>query len=314
MRLAMLGATSEIAKDLVLSFSALQEVELALFARRPNEVAAWLKSVGLKEISEVLQIENFGVVDKRYDAVLNFVGSGNPARIAQLGSKITDITRYYDQKALDHVSLNPDCRYIFFSSGAVFGDVFTQPVTDDSAASVSVNSIHSGDWYGLAKLEAEIRHRRLQKLPIVDLRVFNYFSHTQNLTSSFMIAEVMRALLGKTMFATSTDDIVRDYLHPEDLFQLVQRVLQAPPANAALDCYSGAPVTKMKMLDALRSEFGLKYFLQKTDYYTDGNSAKSHYYSLSRRAEKFGYNPQLTSLQGVVLEAKQLLRKQNLSS
>jgi nucleoside-diphosphate-sugar epimerase len=309
MRLAMLGATSEIGKDLVLSFSAHQAVELSLFARRPSDVRAWMSSVGVKRVSDVLQIEDFSDVDERFDVVLNFVGSGNPARTVQLGPDIADITRHYDQKVLDYVSRHSDCRYIFFSSGAVFGNVFTQPVSDDSVASVPVNSIHSVDWYGLAKLEAEIRHRRLQKLPIVDLRVFNYFSHTQNLNSSFMVSEVMRALLGNTTFVTSTDDIVRDYLHPEDLFQLVQRVLQAPPANAALDCYSGAPVTKMKMLDALRSEFGLKYFLQQTDYYTDGNSVKSHYYSLSRRAEKFGYSPQLTSLQGVVLEAKQLLRK-----
>lgn len=312
MRLAVLGATSEIAKDLVLSFSAHQGVKLSLFARRPSEVSAWLKSIGLEGTFQVLQIEDFGAVNEGYDALLNFVGSGNPARTAQLGYEITDITRCYDLKALDYVSLNPDCRYIFFSSGAVFGNVFTQPVTDDSVACVSVNSICSRDWYGLAKLEAETRHRCLQKLSIVDLRVFNYFSHTQSLTSSFMVAEIMQALLGNTTFVTSSDDIVRDYLHPEDLFQLVQRVLQAPPTNVAVDCYSGAPVTKMDMLVALQSTFGLKYLLQRTDDSISGNSTKSHYYSRSRRAAEFGYNPQLTSLQGIVREAKQLLTKKDL--
>ena len=45
MRIAILGATSQIAKDLALSFSASSEHDLVLYARRPEVVSAWLKNV-----------------------------------------------------------------------------------------------------------------------------------------------------------------------------------------------------------------------------------------------------------------------------
>ncbi|NOT82503.1 MAG: NAD(P)-dependent oxidoreductase, partial [Gallionella sp.] len=41
MRIAILGATSQIAKDLIVSFSLAKNNQLHLFARRPNEVSAW---------------------------------------------------------------------------------------------------------------------------------------------------------------------------------------------------------------------------------------------------------------------------------
>lgn len=47
MRIALLAATRQIARDLVVSFSADEDKHLHLFARRPDEVTKWLASVGL---------------------------------------------------------------------------------------------------------------------------------------------------------------------------------------------------------------------------------------------------------------------------
>ena len=47
MRIAILGATSQIARDLIVSFAAVEDKRLHLFARRPDEVMKWLASVGL---------------------------------------------------------------------------------------------------------------------------------------------------------------------------------------------------------------------------------------------------------------------------
>ena len=49
MRIAILGATSQIAKDLILSFSVEKNKHLHLFARRPDEIRRWLNHVGLSE-------------------------------------------------------------------------------------------------------------------------------------------------------------------------------------------------------------------------------------------------------------------------
>ena len=47
MRIAILGATSQIAKDLVLSFASHSNYDLVLYARRPEAVRQWMADVGL---------------------------------------------------------------------------------------------------------------------------------------------------------------------------------------------------------------------------------------------------------------------------
>src|SRR5437879_2028035 len=112
MRIAILGATSQIAKDLVLSFSAQSKHELVLFARRPDAVQCWLASVDLSGRYAVADFETFGM-DRQFDALLNFVGVGNPAQAEAMGASIFDVTLKYDEMALSYVRKHPDCRYIF---------------------------------------------------------------------------------------------------------------------------------------------------------------------------------------------------------
>jgi short-subunit dehydrogenase len=49
MRIAIFGATSQIAKDLILSFNLHSNHDLVLYARRPDVVYEWLKTVGLAD-------------------------------------------------------------------------------------------------------------------------------------------------------------------------------------------------------------------------------------------------------------------------
>ena len=71
MRIAILGATSQIAKDLIVSFSAEADKYLHLFARRPNDVTKWLKEIGLSERYLVDDYAVFGT--QEFDTILNFV-------------------------------------------------------------------------------------------------------------------------------------------------------------------------------------------------------------------------------------------------
>ena len=182
MRIAILGATSLIAKDLLLSFSDQSSHELVLYARRPEVVSKWLTNFGLSQRYAVDGFTAFSA-DEHFDAILNFVGLGNPAKAAAMGASIFDVTLKYDEMALDYVRLHPNCRYIFLSSGAAYGASFDEPVDVNSQAVISINNLQPQDWYAVAKLHAECRHRSLQHLPIVDIRVFNYFSRTQDMES-----------------------------------------------------------------------------------------------------------------------------------
>ena len=84
-------------------------------------------------------------------------------------------------------------------------------------------------------------------------------------------------------------------------------LLSAPPANAAVDCYSKAPVKKPVLLAALQKEFGVRYEVAASAS-INATGGKPHYYSQNRRAAEFGYTPSLSSLEGVLMEAAAMLR------
>ncbi len=308
MRIAILGATSQIAKDLVLSFSVQSSHELVLYARRPEVVAQWLASVGLAGRCAVADFAAFSA-DAHFDAILNFVGVGNPAQAAAMGASIFDVTLKYDEMALDYVRQHPGCRYIFLSSGAAYGANFDEPVNEKTKAIIALNNLQSQDWYAVAKLHAECRHRSLAPLPIVDIRVFNYFSCTQDMEARFLITDILRGICDKTVLKTSSDYIVRDFLHPSDFYGLVNAILGAPATNEAVDCYSLSPIDKPTLLAAMQEQFGLQYEITQTRVSVNATGNKPHYYSLNTRAADFGYQPALTSLEGIVKETQIILQR-----
>ena len=310
MRIAILGATSQIAKDLVLSFAEHSEHELMLYARRPEAVTQWLTQTNLAQRYEVADFAAF-TTDEHFDAVLNFVGVGNPAQAAAMGASIFDVTLKYDELALWYVIKHPECRYLFLSSGAAYGSSFETPADANSKAVVDINHLQSQDWYGVAKLHAECRHRSLAHLPIVDIRVFNYFSHTQDVEARFLITDILRAIRNKTVLQTSDENIVRDYLHPSDFYQLVCVMLAAPlETNTVVDCYSKAPIDKSNLLATMQDKFGLRFEVTHDDSGINATGRKLHYYSKNRWASEFGYVPAWSSLEGILLEATGIMEQQ----
>jgi len=305
MKIAILGATSQIAKDLIFSFSAATGYQLHLFARRILELTTWLE---LNSLSGRYPVNAYAEFPKNeFDAVINFVGAGDPAQIVAMGSTIFDITLRFDEMVLEYLKAHPSCRYLFLSSGAAYGSNFEQPATRETAATIRINNLKPQDWYGVAKLHAECRHRALADLPIIDIRVFNYFSRTQDINARFLITDMLRAIRDGAVLQTSPDFIVRDYLNPSDFYSLVTALLTAPAANAAVDCYSKSPVGKQALLSAMQDNFNLRYKFAESATAINATGAKPHYYSLNTRAADFGYQPRLTSLEGVLQEAEVIL-------
>lgn len=305
LRIAILGATSQIARDLIVSFSAKDKTHLHLFARSPEEVRKWLAAAGL---SGRYPADDFsGFAHHEFEAVINFVGVGNPAQALAMGNSIFDITLRFDQLVLDYLRNHQECRYLFLSSGAAYGSVFNEPANRDTPAIVAINNLSPQEWYGVAKLHAECRHRAHPEYGVFDIRVFNYFSRTQNISARFLITDILRAIRDKEVLKTSSDYIVRDFLHPADFYKLVRALLLAPVANTALDCYSRAPIDKPSLLSAMQERFGLQYEITSASASINATGSKAHYYSLNNRAADFGYQPDLTSLDGILMESEKLL-------
>jgi len=291
---------------MIVSFSAEAGQHLHLFARRPDDVTKWLASVGL---AGRYGVDNFSVFGgQAFDAVINFVGVGNPAQAVAMGNAIFDVTLRFDEMVLDYLNTHPTCRYLFLSSGAAYGSNFSEPAQRDTPAMVAINNLAPHEWYGVAKLYAECRHRAHPELPIIDIRVFNYFSRTQDMEARFLITDMLRAIRDQTVLKTSPDYIVRDFLHPSDFYGLVSALLSAPATNAVVDCYSRAPIDKPGLLAAMQEKFGLRYEITEASASVNATGSKPHYYSLNIRAADFGYQPSMTSLDGILKESEKLLK------
>lgn len=301
MRTAILGASSQIAKDLITSVSRDDGYELILFARRPDLVKDWILTSGIKQQYRVDNYAAFSTAD-HFDVIINFVGVGDPVRAAAMGASIFDVTLTYDEMALNYLKAHPHCRYIFLSSGAAYGSGFESPADENTHSIININNLKPQDWYAVAKLHAECRHRSLQDLPIIDIRVFNYFSHTQDMSARFLITDIVRAIRDKSILKTSSDHIVRDFIHPADFYNLVIALLSSPPANTVVDCYSRDPIDKTTLLKAMEDNFGLKYEVTQSGSGVNATGLKPHYYSLNKKAEQFGYIPNYSSLEGLMDE------------
>lgn len=306
MRIAILGATSQIAKDLVLSICQTENHELHLFARRPEAVHQWLTAEKQATRCSVADYKAF-TADECFDAIINFVGAGDPAKTAGMGASILDVTQEYDSMVLEYLQHHPACRYIFLSSGAAYGSSFDVPVGEESSAVVAINRLGPQDWYVVAKLYAECRHRALSQYAIVDVRVFNYYSHTMDISARFLICDIVRAIRSGAELQTNPVNIVRDFIGPADFHQLIARILSAGPVNTVVDCYTQAPVDKMSLLEHMAQRFGLKYRIGAAPAGVNATGTKTNYYSTNRRAEIFGYQPAKSSLDTVLDEAQMML-------
>jgi len=164
-----------------------------------------------------------------------------------------------------------------------------------------------GDYYGMAKACSEAKHRALGDLRIVDLRVFGYFSRFIDLETKYLMCEVVNCLKRGEVFVTGRGNIVRDYVHPDDLVALVQCCLKAPDLNDAFDVYSLKPVQKFEILDSFVERFGLKLRIEGDVTHVAPTGNKDHYYSVNQRAARIGYQPKYGSLESLIQETEIVL-------
>jgi nucleoside-diphosphate-sugar epimerase len=294
MNIGVLGATSEIAKDLITLLLNEKDKCLHLFARRPEEVKRWINVTAESKQYFIYDIDTFGSQD--LDVVINFIGAGNPSKIIEIGYSIFDLTTHFDELVLKFLIKNKKCRYIFLSSGAVYGSIFSQPVNKKSKALIDINNLQPTDWYAISKLYAESRHRSLSHLPIVDLRIFNYFSHTQNLNSKFLIMDIINSIKNKTTLKITQTNIVRDYIGSRDFKNLISCILNSESVNRSFDCYSKSPIGIIELVDDMKRNFGLKYEISKDYKVANPTGLKINYYSLRNYQNDIGYEPSLSSI------------------
>jgi len=308
MRIAIFGGTSQIAKDFVLACSHFSGDELILFSRKTKFLRNWLEDNRLSGryiACDYAELES----TSPYEAIINFVGVGDPSKALEMGPNIFEVTTHYDQLALNYLHGHTQCRYIFMSSGAAYLSDFKSPANINTTSTLQLNQLHHHDWYGISKMHAEACHRAHMDLPIVDIRIFNYFSHTQNMNAGYFMTQIAQSISNNTVLATFSDPMIRDYLNPLDFYQLVSKILRSPIINCSVDAYSLEPVDKATLLLVMESNYGLQYKISVNPSHPNATGLKPFYYSEDHSASRFGYEPQYSSLGGLEREFSLLFKK-----
>jgi nucleoside-diphosphate-sugar epimerase len=261
---------------------------------------------------QVADFKNFP--DHVYDLVINCVGFGSPQTLQDNLANIFRITTSFDDLVLDYLSGHPQTLYINLSSGAAYGLDFSHPVDEQSPARFNLNNLQAEEFYGIAKLHSEARHRALPRLNIVDLRIFGYFSRHINLTGKSLLSEIISCLENRQVLVTNPVNIQRDFLHPQDLVALIDSCLSHCPLNTSYDAYSRKGISKFELLDFFAGAYGLEYKIDSSHQALTVTGQKNHYYPTGRKAEKIGYSPSNSSLEGISVEAAAILLRQVKSS
>lgn len=306
-RIALLGATGHIGKGLICNFCQTEIENIFLFVRSKERLESFLTQINCKHSFQIKDFNEFYNCD--YDIVINCVGLGTPSKVKKAGSEVFRLTENFDNMILEYLTRHPDTLYINFSSGAVYGTGFAIPAGSSTYSKWNINNIDESNYYGIAKLNSEAKHRALKNFNVVDLRVFGYFSRFIDLDPKFLLCEIISCVKTNRNFITDPKNITRDYVHPKDLFSLVKKCMIKKNINDVFDVYSQKPATKFEILNYFKKNYGLKYIIDRNINVASVTGTTSNYYSISRKAEKIGYKPQFTSMECIIQETKEILKK-----
>ncbi len=298
MKISILGARGQIARSLIsLYLERGKWSDLKLYSRSPENLAAEMQGV------KVYPSDDF--INHDHEIIINCIGISNLKGSKNLGTDIFKIHETWDNLILEYLERNEKALYISMSSGAVYGKNFQNPVDEKSCLLNGITEISPADFYAVSKLNCEAKHRSFDKFSIVDLRIFSYISKFIDFNSNFLVSEIMTAVKNRKVFITDDRNISRDYIHPEDMMQIIDLIIkhwqQTGFINDVFDIYSKNPVTKMDMLERISEKFNLKYEIKTgTNIDLSATGFKMNYCSANKKLKKIGYEPQYSSLDAIL--------------
>jgi nucleoside-diphosphate-sugar epimerase len=301
-KVAILGASGHIGKNLILYLSKKKNIDLFLFSKNKKNVNNFLKQITLN--GNKIKVDSYNHFEEnQYNVVINC--TGNNKDLEKNNKIFFKKNRFYDNKIIKYLKKNKSCLYIYLSSGAIYGSNFLDSVNEDSKIIQSKNKIN--DEYVMAKIDSERKHRKLSELNIVDLRIFSFFSRFLEEKTNFFLTDVLNALKYQKKLLTNNINIQRDYIHPYDLSEIILKLIKKQMINDVYDISSKKPTTKFEIIKFLKNNYNLKYKIDDEEK----ENTKINYFSTSKKFLKFGYCPKYTSIETIKMEISQVLKEKN---
>ena len=306
--IAILGATSHIAKGIILNYIKENDVELHLYVRNIRKIkkfiSCWcVRCMGFIEIKDDFQ----DLFSNEYVAIINCVGVGTENKLSGDYFKYFEVTEFFDNLILNYLKINSDAIYINISSGIVYGDSDREGCEGEKST-ISLSDARAREFCIVSNINSELKHRSFSDFNIVDLRVFSYFSRFADLREPYFVNQLVSAVIDQSIFVTNRYDMVRDYVHPDDLYQAVVLCINKKYINNAFDLYSLNSITKMKVIDLFVEKYGVDVEYDG-DIPISGTGAKDIYCSSNEKLSGIGYVPTKSSIDVLFGESFEMVRE-----
>lgn len=297
-RIALLGGTGFVAKGIIAAASKRKDIELTVSSRSPEKVVSFLKLYDYEfEAIALDQIES-----REFDIIINGAGVCDPKVIKENPELLFKSHEDVDALVLRNLEKYPKTLFFNISSGAIYGEDFTNPapreipyLVPDQLREITGSPL---EMYAKTKIFFERKHRALSSYKIVDIRLFSLFHRHIDLDSHYFMSQLLKASSNKEVFVTSKQNLVKDYNHPEDLLELAIFLDNLGQVNKALDLTSAAAVKKMEILDFFVAKYHLEVEYKEMTF----SGTKLNYYSLSDDLRQLGFSPSGTSLECIARE------------
>ncbi len=304
-KIAILGITGNIGKALTHEFTLHDGLELFLFSRSKERAGEFIKSIDAEGKCSIHLYDEFN--DHEYDVVVNCAGIGNPAILKKAPEEIFKVTEFFDALIMGYIEKRPSTFYINLSSGAVYGQSTNEAIVGETQSVFNVKNLAPTDYYAVAKLNSEAKHRAAPHLNIVDFRTFSTFSRFADTESKFFMSDVLKAIKEGSVLEVPAEDMERDYLCAADFFNLIEAATKKEKLNDYFDVYSSAPASKFEILDMCTEKFGLRYEIKEGSAGPESPTGqKRSYFSKDRKAGALGYVPKFSSLAGIEEELRHI--------
>ena len=163
--IAILGASGHIAKSLIYSYKEERNFDLFLFSRSVENVITFANQFNVKNCV-IKSYDQFN--DFQYSSIINCTGVGDQTKLELKPYEVFFVTEEIDLLIIKYLYNHPKTTYINFSSGAVHGTVFPKSIQSDACTCIDINNLTVSDYYGIAKINSEAKHRSMQDFNILD--------------------------------------------------------------------------------------------------------------------------------------------------
>ena len=231
--------------------------------------------------------------EHQFDVCINASGSAHVGFSFENPSKDFELNVVNVQKILVAIrDYNPDCKFINFSSAAVYGNPQTLPISENS-------SCKPLSPYGFHKLQSELlltEYHNFFGLHTCSLRVFSAYG--PRLKKQLFWDLYQKTLQNDVVSLFGTGNETRDFIYIDDLLQIIDLVINHSSFNGAI--YNVASQVETSIAEA--AQLFVKAFSPERKIVFNGElkiGDPHNWIADMKMLKEYGYKPQFNLHLGI---------------